>query len=268
MANPNASESNSRSALVTGAARGIGAGIARRLGSEGWSVLLMDTNPMVAETASDLSDELGLPEGKLIPLVGDVTDEDQMEGAVKAAVENFGNLELAVANAGIGGVEIDLLDLEPADFDDIIAVNLRGVYLTCRAAGRVMREARQGSIITISSIFGWEPYPRVAAYSATKAGIIALTQALALELAPFGVRVNSIAPGYIATEMNWAGLRARAKHAGLTFEEERQRVWDLIPLGRHGTGDEIGAAVTFLASVDAEYITGHTLGVTGGIVRR
>jgi NAD(P)-dependent dehydrogenase (short-subunit alcohol dehydrogenase family) len=165
-------------------------------------------------------------------------------------------------------VEVELLDLEPRDFDAIIAVNLRGVYLTCRTAGRVLRSAHQGSIVIISSIFGLEPYPRVAAYSATKAGTIALTQALAVELAPYRVRINCIAPGYMATEMQWAGLRARAAHAGITFDEERQRVVKLVPWGRHGTGEDVGAAVAFLASDDADYITGATLGIHGGVIRR
>jgi NAD(P)-dependent dehydrogenase (short-subunit alcohol dehydrogenase family) len=131
-----------------------------------------------------------------------------------------------------------------------------------------MRTAHRGSIVTISSIFGQDPFPRTAAYSATKAGVIALTQALALELAPYGIRANSIAPGYMATEMQWAGLRARAAHAGISFDAERQRVAAMVPLGRHGTPDDVGAAVAFLASADAAYITGHTLGVHGGVVRR
>lgn len=268
MANSGQSDNSARRAFVTGAARGLGEGVARRLARDGWSVLLLDIDPDVTKTASALAQEFGLPEARLIGCVADVSREDQMEQAVSLAVERFGGLDLAVANAGIGGVETELIDLEPPDFDRIVAVNLRGVYLTCRIAGRVMRAARKGSIITISSIFGQEPYPRVAAYSATKAGVIALTQALALELAPYGIRVNSIAPGYMATEMQWAGLRARAAYAGITFEEERQRVVKMVPLGRHGTGDDIGAAVAFLASEEASYITGATLGVTGGVVRR
>jgi NAD(P)-dependent dehydrogenase (short-subunit alcohol dehydrogenase family) len=262
------SERESGAALVTGAAAGLGEGIARRLGRDGWSVLLFDVSESVSDTAAALVADLELPEGRLIAIVGDVRNEDQVEAAVAAAVNRFGGLDLAVANAGVGGVEVDLVDLEARDFDDIIAVNLRGVYLTCKAAGRVMRSDGGGSIVTISSIFAQDPFPRTAAYSASKAGVIALTEALALELAPHGVRVNSIAPGYMATEMQWAGLRARAAHAGITFEEERKRVVAMVPLGRHGTGNDVGAAVAFLASDDSSYITGHTLGVNGGVVRR
>jgi NAD(P)-dependent dehydrogenase (short-subunit alcohol dehydrogenase family) len=261
-------DSSKGNALVSGAARGLGRGIARRLGEDGWAVFLIDVNPDVSATAEQLARELELPEEKLVPWVADVSSEEQVERAVAATVSRFGSLDLAVANAGIGGVEVELLDLDSAEFDRIISVNLRGTYLTVRAAGRFMRQAGQGSIITISSIFGMEPYPRTAAYSASKAGVIALTQALAAELAPYNVRVNSIAPGYMATEMQWAGLRARAEHEGIAFEEERQRVWDRVPLGRHGTAEEIGAAVAFLASPAAAYITGTTLPIHGGVVRR
>ena len=256
------------SAVVTGAAQGLGEGIARRLARDGWSVLLFDIDKAVLKTAQALASELQLPEENLAAIVGDVADHEQVEKAFAYAIERFSGLDLAVANAGIGGVEVDLVDLEPADFDRIVAVNLRGVYLSCRSAGRHMRKVGRGSIVTISSIFGQEPYPRVATYSATKAGVIALSQALALELAPYGVRVNSIAPGYMATEMQWAGLRSRAAQAGISFEEERQRVVKMVPLGRHGTGADIGATVAFLASDEAAYITGATLGVNGGVVRR
>jgi NAD(P)-dependent dehydrogenase (short-subunit alcohol dehydrogenase family) len=257
-----------RAAVVTGAARGLGEGVAARLARDGWSVVLFDNDPAVEGTAERLADELDLPDGTLAHRVGSAADEEDVDALVQDAVERFGRLELAVANAGVGGAEVELVDLDPAEFDRIVSVNLRGVFLTCRAAGRVLRQARRGSIVTISSIFGWEPYPRTAAYSATKAGVIALTQAMAAELAPYGVRANSIAPGYMATEMQWEGLRARAAHAGITFEDEVARVRAMVPLGRHGTGDDVGSAVAFLASDDAAYITGETVGVTGGVVRR
>jgi NAD(P)-dependent dehydrogenase (short-subunit alcohol dehydrogenase family) len=255
----------SRAALVTGAARGLGEGIAARLAREGWSLSLFDVLPDVEETARRLAADHGVD---VVARVGDVSRTDDVDAAVAAAVQRFGELQLAVANAGVGGAEVDVLDLDDEEFDRIVAINLRGVFLTCRAAGRVMREAGAGSIVTTGSIFGWEPFPRAAAYSATKAAVMALTQALAVELAPYGVRVNSIAPGYMATEMQWAGLRARAEHAGITFDEEVARVRAMVPLGRHGTGEDMGAAVAFLASDDAAYITGETLGVTGGVVRR
>jgi NAD(P)-dependent dehydrogenase (short-subunit alcohol dehydrogenase family) len=257
-----------RSAFVTGAAQGLGEGIARRLARDGWSVLMTDMKPAVHETARKIADELGVAPDKVVATEHDVSSVEQTEAAVNLAVERFGGIDLTVANAGAGGVEADLIDLEVEDFERTVDVNFRGVFLTCKFAGRVMREAKKGSIITVSSIFGQEPFPRAAPYSGSKAGVIAMTLAFALEMAPYNIRVNTIAPGYMATEMQWDGLRQRAEHAGITFEEERQRVWDLVPLGRHGTPEEMGALVAFLASDDAAYITGATMGITGGVVRR
>ena len=259
---------NLKRAFVTGAARGLGEGIVRRLAQDGWSVLMSDISPSVHETAAKIIADIGISSERLIAAEHDVASAERSAELVASAVDRFGGLDLAVANAGTGGVEIDLVDLNVEDFEHIVAVNYRGVFLTCKYAGRVMREQGSGNIITVSSIFGQEPYPRVATYSGSKAGVIALTLAFALEMAPYNVRVNTIAPGYMATEMQWAGLRQRAAHAGISFEEERQRVWDLVPLGRHGTPEEMGAMVAFLASDEAAYITGVTLGLAGGVVRR
>jgi NAD(P)-dependent dehydrogenase (short-subunit alcohol dehydrogenase family) len=251
-------------AFVTGAAKGIGEGAARRLATDGWSLVLLDLDPKVEAVAAALAAETGV---EVVAEVGSVAREDDVDGAIGRLVERFGGIDLAVANAGIGTVG-ELVDLDPADFDRTVAVNLRGVFLTCRAAGRIMRDQRRGSIVTIGSVFGWAPEPEAACYSATKAAIHALSQALAAELAPYGVRVNSIAPGYIETEGQWGACRARAETVGITFDEEVARIRGMVPLGRHGRPDEIGATVAFLASDDASYITGHTLGVTGGVVSR
>ena len=255
-------------AFVTGAARGLGEGIVRRLANDGWSVLMSDISPSVHDTAARIIAETSISPDCLIAAEHNVASAERTAELVALAVERFGGLDLAVANAGTGGVEADLVDLTLEDFEHIVDVNYRGVFLTCKFAGRVMREQGSGNIITVSSIFGQEPYPRVATYSGAKAGVIALTLAFALEMAPHNVRVNTIAPGYMATEMQWEGLRQRAAHAGIAFEEERQRVWDLVPLGRHGTPEEMGALVAFLASDEAGYITGVTMGIAGGVVRR
>ena len=193
---------------------------------------MTDINSAVHATAAKIIANADIAREQLIAAEHDVACAVRTAEIVDLAVERFGGLDLAVANAGIGGVEVDLVDLNTEDFEHIVDVNYRGVFLTCKYAGRVMREQGSGSIITVSSIFGQEPYPRVAAYSGSKAAVIAMTQAFALEMAPYKVRVNTIAPGYMATEMQWAGLRQRAAHAGISFEQERQRVWDLVPLGR------------------------------------
>lgn len=263
-----AEEAQPKRAFITGAARGLGEGIARRLAQDGWSLLMTDANPAIHQTAAAIIDELHIAPERVIAAEHDVASAEVTEAVISLGLARFGGLDLAVANAGIGGVEADLVDLDLADFERIVNVNYRGVFLTCKYAGRVMREQGSGNIITVSSIFGQEPYPRVASYSGTKAGVIAMTLAFALEMAPHNVRVNTIAPGYMATEMQWEGLRQRAAHAGISFEAERQRVWDLVPLGRHGSPEEMGALVAFLASEEAAYITGVTLGLAGGVVRR
>jgi NAD(P)-dependent dehydrogenase (short-subunit alcohol dehydrogenase family) len=260
----------SKVALITGAASpiGMGARTGRRLAGEGWSVVLVDVDPRVHETAHALQEEVGAGPGRLEALVADVTDESQVDAAVGAACALNGVLDLVVANAGVTQDVVDLVDQTSAAFDHVIAVNLRGTFLTCRAAGRVMKASGRGSIITISSIFGQEPYPTAAAYSASKAGVIALTQSFAREMAPYGVRVNSIAPGYISTEMLATASRGRAARMGIDLAQEAAHVDSLIPLGRHGTADDIAGVIAFLASDEAGYITGHTLGVTGGVVMR
>ena len=257
---------NARVALVTGAADGLGAGAANRLVRDGWTVLLFDRNPQVMETADRIRAEHAAEAGSVIGRIGDVTSHEDLDDAVNEAVTRDGRLDLAVANAGVSGEGTDVCDLTAEQFASVTQVNLFGVFLTCHVAGKVMREQRFGSLITTSSIFGVEPVAGAAAYCASKAGVIALTKTMALELAPYGVRVNSIAPGYMRTEMQWGAIRQKAELSGRTFEEERQKVVDMLPIARHGEPDDFGAAVAFLASNDASYITGHTLGVTGGVV--
>ena len=253
-------------AIVTGAAAGLGVGVVERLARDGWRVGLVDVSPDVGSTAEALTRRLGLEPDTLVAIVADVAVEDDIERAVAETVARFGGLDLAVANAGIGGPGDELIDLAPVAFDRVIAVNLRGVYLTCRAAGRVMRRAGGGSIVTITSIFGQRPVAGGAAYCASKAAVEALTRSLALELAPSGVRCNAIAPGHMATEMHWDDLRSRAARNGSTFDDEVEIARAAVPLGRHGTPSDVGDVVAFLASPDASYITGQTIGLNGGIL--
>ena len=188
--------------------------------------------------------------------------------AFDRAADALGAIRLVVANAGIGGVEAEIVDTTAEEFDRIVRANLKGVFLTCREGARRMRAGAGGSMVLTASIFAQEPVPRTGVYSAAKAGVMALAQVLALEMAPHGVRVNAIAPGYMATEMLRTAQVDRARVAGISLEAEIARVDRMIPLGRHGTGEDFAAAVSFLASDSAAYITGQTLGVNGGVVRR
>lgn len=257
-----------RVAVVSGASSpvGIGARVAHRLVADGWNVLVLDVDERVHETASGLR-SLD-PDAQVLASVVDTSVETAVDEAFARAQEELGRLDLLVHSAGVAGDEVDLVDLDSREFDRIVAINLRGTFLTTRAAARLMKPAGSGAIVTISSIFGLEPIAKTAAYSATKAGVIAMTQALARELGPYGVRVNSIAPGYINTEMLIGKQRERAERAGRTLAQEQTRIDETVPLRRHGTGDDIAGVVIFLASEDADYITGWTLGVNGGIVTR
>jgi NAD(P)-dependent dehydrogenase (short-subunit alcohol dehydrogenase family) len=153
-------------------------------------------------------------------------------------------------------------------FRRIIAVNLEGVFFTCRAAARAMLPGGAGSIITVGSVFGRDTPAGSGAYGAAKAGVVALTQALARELAPAGIRVNCISPGHMGTELYWSALRRRAAATGRTFDETSAGELAQVPLGRFGTGDDVAGLVTFLASPDAAYITGQTINIDGGLQPR
>lgn len=249
-----------RVALVTGAARNLGLGSARRLARDGARVVLCDRDQLVHEAA----DEIGrLAVGE----VCDVTDSAAVDRLVAAIVERYGALDILVANAGIGG-GAPLVETDDAQLRQILAVNLEGTFYCCRAAARAMIPRGRGVILTTGSIFGRDTPAGGSAYGASKAGVEALTHAFARELGPHGIRVNCLSPGNMATEMHWRALRRRAEREGSTFAAAREAVRAGIPLGRHGTPDDIGALVSFLVSDDAAYISGQTINVDGGFQPR
>ena len=248
--------SPARAAIVTGAARGLGLEIARRLLRDGFAVTLADVDAAVHDEASGL----GPPaHGALC----DVSEARQVERLVAGSVERAGRLDLFVANAGVGGGG-PVVETSDEMYRKIVGVNLDGTFFSCRAAARAMIPAGGGCIVTVSSIFGRDTPAGSAVYGATKAGVIALTHALARELGPAGIRVNCVSPGNMDTEMHWAALQRRATAAGVPFAEAVARARAGIPLGRHGTGADVAAVVSFLASEDAAYITGQTINVDGG----
>ena len=245
-------------AIVTGAAQGLGLGIATRLAEEGARVVLADVSEAVHSAAASIGTG---PD--VTAQVCDVADSTAVDRMVEAAVAQHGRLDIMVANAGVGGGG-PLLEMTDEAFRRILAVNLEGTFYCCRAAARVMIPRGSGSIVTVGSIFGRDTPARSGAYGASKAGIMALTQAAARELGPHGIRVNCISPGNMDTEMHWAALQRRADASGETFEHLRDAVRAGIPLGRHGTAGDLAAAVAFLVSPDAAYITGQTINVDGG----
>ncbi len=256
---------NLERAIVTGAARGLGEAIARRLVRDGFDVALLDVSPSVKDTADRLA---GVREGaRTCAFVGDVADESFCDEAVRLTVAEFGGVEALVNNAGIGGPASPSVETLVADFRRVLDVNLVGAFIMSRAVARVMiDQATGGLIVNIGSIFGQQAIAGDAAYAVSKAGIGLLTQTLALELAPSGIRVNTIAPGNMATDMHFDHLRSLARERGVAFETEVEEVRRAIPLGRHGTGDDVAGAIAWLVSSDAAYVTGQTIGVNGGVL--
>jgi 3-oxoacyl-[acyl-carrier protein] reductase len=245
-----------RVAIVTGAARGLGLEIARRLLHDGMAVFMSDVDEAVSDAAAQLGSHA-------FAVVCDVRDSGQVDSLVQTTVTRLGHLDLFVANAGVGSGG-PIAEMSDEAYRQTVGVNLDGAFFSCRAAARAMIPARAGSIVTVGSIFGRDTPAGAGVYGATKAGVIALTHALARELGPNGIRVNCVSPGNMATEMHWTSLRRRSAAAGLPFDSVVEQVRTSIPLGRHGTGADVAAVVSFLASEDAAYITGQTVNVDGG----
>lgn len=239
-----------RRAIVTGAARGIGRTIARHLAEAGAGVLLNDLDEERVKAAADAIRRQG---GRVVAHAADVADWDAVVRMVDAARAALGGLEILVNNAGIirrGTLETMSLD----DWHRVIAVNLTGTFYCCRAAAPLLRAAGWGRIINITSIAGkMGDIASAPGYGPSKAGVIALTKTLAREMAPWGITVNAVAPHAVETEMSaqWSPETRAAILAG-------------IPLGRLAQEDEVAAAVLFLASPAAGFITGETLDVNGG----
>lgn len=243
-------------AIVTGAAQGLGLATARRLIDDGAHVVLADLNDPDPDVAVDLGPRATAERC-------DVSDSEAVDLLVANVVQHFGRLDIMVANAGIGGGG-PVLDMSDEVLRRILAVNLEGTFYCCRAAARAMVPRRGGVILTVGSIFGRDTPIGSAAYGASKAGVMALTAALARELGPHGIRVNCVSPGNMATEMHWTALGRRADREGESVETLVERLRSDIPLGRHGEPEDIAALVSFLVSTDAAYISGQTINVDGG----
>jgi len=241
-----------RTAIVTGAARGIGAGIAQRLASEGATVAVLDLDQAAAEETA-----AGLGSGAL-GLACDVSDADAVEAAVTRVVEDLGGVDVLVNNAGITRDNL-LFKMSEDDWDAVMSVHLKGAFLMSRAVQKHMVKATYGRILSLSSVSALGNRGQ-ANYAAAKMGLQGFTRTLALELGPYGVTANAVAPGYIVTEMT----DATARRVGVDPEEYRAAAAKANPVRRVGWPEDIAAAVAFLCSEEAGYVTGQTLYVDGG----
>jgi 3-oxoacyl-[acyl-carrier protein] reductase len=239
-------------AIVTGAAGGIGAAVAARLASEGATVAVADRDEArAAETAEWIG-------GTAFAVGVDVTDASAVDAFVADVAERFGRLDVLVNNAGTTRDNL-LFKMSEDDWDLVLDVNLKSVFLCSRAAQRVMVPAKAGRIVSLSSRSALGNRGQ-SNYAAAKAGIQGLTATMAAELGPYGINVNAVAPGYVATEMT----DATARRIGMEPEEHRAKVAENIPLRRVAFPEDVASVVAFLASDDARHVTGQTIYVTGG----
>lgn len=233
--------------LVTGAGHGIGRAVAERFAAEGASVVV---NDLSAERAEQVA--AALPEGRALPVAADVSSQSQVDAMFDAALSSFGALDVLVNNAGNIYAARHFLEADEAWWDHVLDVNLKGAFLCSLRAAHLMARKRSGAIIHMSSGGATKAHRGNVAYDASKGGIEAMTRAMALDLAPYGVRVNAIVPGLIRTyDLSEADALERGA---------------VVPMGRLGTPDDLAGPTVFLATEDARYITGACLVVDGGVL--
>ncbi len=240
-----------RVAFVTGASQGIGRGCALKLAANGATVAAAARNQ---DKLNELVNEITAAGGIAAAFALDVTDEEQVKSTIKSVIAQFGKIDILVNNAGITRDQL-VMRMKRADWDAVLQTNLTSAYLCTQAVATTMLKQRWGRIINITSVFGQMGQAGQANYSASKAGLIGLTMAIARELGSRNITCNAVAPGFIDTAMT-----------EVLGEEFKQNAAKQIPLGRVGSVDDVANAVAFLASDEASYITGHVLSVNGGML--
>lgn len=265
-----------RVAVVTGGGGGLGAGICHSLAREGAQVVVADVSPESAQKVAERITGLGR---KALAVTTDVRSADQCRDLIDRTIETMGRLDVLVCCAGVGGFQhrgessaaLVIENISEQDWDLTIDVNLKGVFLCNRAAAPHFKRAGQGKIVNISSLAGRQGIPWLTHYSAAKAGVIALTQALARQLAPYEINVNAVCPGLVKTAMWDTGAQVLCQsdpaYEGLTPDGVFEAVVrDMIPMQKPQTPEGVGDVVAFLASDDAREITGQTINVDGGAI--
>lgn len=238
--------------IVTGASRGIGRSVAIELAKLGAKVVINYAgNQAAAEEVKNLIVSAG---GQAIVIKADVGNVEAVDAMVKETIDTFGKIDILVNNAGITRDNL-LMRMKEDDWDAVMNINLKGVFVCTKAISRIMMKQRAGKIINMTSVVGLMGNAGQANYAAAKAGVIGFTKSMAKELASRGITVNAIAPGFISTDMT-----------AILSEQVKKELAEKIPVGRLGSPEDVAAAVAFLASDSANYITGQTLNVDGGML--
>ncbi len=251
--------------IISGAGSGIGRGIAHRFAAEGAKVVVADIDP---EGGKGVAEELKKNGTQTIYIPVDVTSEDSIKELVKKAVETFGTLHVAVSNAGISETESSALEISGEQWDKVYAVNTKGSFMFCRTcANNMIDNETKGSIVTISTIMARSAKSMTGAYSSSKSAVIMFTKNLAKSLAPLGIRVNSVAPGMVKTNLykNVEGEMLMEKDSFVPWIVEQSIKSGQLLIPREGEPEDMAAAVAFLASDEASYITAQVLSVDGGV---
>jgi len=250
-------------AVVVGSARGIGEAIARTFAAEGASLVLVDLEkmkPQLDEVVQSIT-QMG---AKAITVVGDCTDDIQVNQVVDETMRRWGRIDVLVNSAGLRGPLVPVQDITEQEWDSVLAVNLKAVFLCCRGVLKVMMKQKSGSIVSISGTAGKEGMALRGSLCAAKWGLLGLTQTIAKEAGPYGIRANVICPGGMDEPDLRAMYAERAKGLGMEFSDLEKSILELTPLRKYAKHDEVAKAALFLASSDSSHTTGESLNVSGG----
>jgi NAD(P)-dependent dehydrogenase (short-subunit alcohol dehydrogenase family) len=250
-------------AIVVGGARGIGEAIAHAFAQEGASIALVDLEKMRPQLG-EVAQAINLKDGKAMAFVADCTDNRQVNQMVDETVRRLGKIDILINSAGLRGPLVPVQEISEQEWDSVLAVNLKAVFLCCKAVLKVMMKQKSGSIVSISGTAGKEGMALRGSLCAAKWGLLGLTQTIAKEAGPYGIRANIICPGGMDEPDLRVMYAERAKGLGMEFSELEKSVLELTPLRKHAKHDEVAKAALFLASSDSSHTTGESLNVSGG----
>jgi NAD(P)-dependent dehydrogenase (short-subunit alcohol dehydrogenase family) len=250
-------------AIVVGSARGIGAAIARAFAQEGANIVLVDIEEMKPKL-DEVAQEINQKGGKAMAIVADATNDGQVSEMVGETVRRWGKIDILINSAGLRGPLVPVQEITEPEWDSVLAVNLKAVFLCCRAVLKTMIKQKRGNIVSISGTAGKEGMALRGALCAAKWGLLGLTQTIAKEAGPFGIRANVICPGGVDEPDLRIMYAERAEGLGMAFSELEKSVLEQTPLRKYASHEEIAKAALFLASSDSSHTTGEALNVSGG----